>query len=488
MSIGRHTTYNIIGSVTPIILALVTIPLYLHVVGVERYGALAIIWLILGYFGLFDLGLGRATIQRIAALADSSAEHRAQVFWTALAVNLGIGLFGAGLLYFGALHFFRYYFRAEDWLIAEVLAALPLVSMAVPVATLTGVASGALQGRERFLEVNISTIIGTSLFQLLPLAMAYAYGPTLYWLVLAAVIGRVLGFGVFLFQAYSHILRGFGPVFNAAEWMNLLKFGGWVSVTMIISPFLVVIDRFLIGSTISATAVTVYTVPFEIVQRVSILPRAVAMALFPKMASLSDVDSQKISERASRVILIVISPVIFAGLFFIGPFLTLWVGEDIARQAQSPGIILMLGFWANAFAIIPYSRLQASGRPDLVTKILLSELIPYLLGLYFALKFFGLQGAAIMFALRTFVDYLIMSRVSLGRWQIDRLMIIMAFLLVTAAMVNIYLEPFSGIWWVSGVSGGLLAAMVVATHIPSEFRPFLSRYIPASFMRYLKYS
>lgn len=488
MSIGRNTVYNIVGSVTPLVLALVTIPLYLQQVGIERYGALAIIWLILGYFGLFDLGLGRATAQRIAALVKSSQQHRANVFATAVVVNLAMGLVGALLLYIGGKYFFLHHFSAEAWLKQEALAVVPIVACAVPVATLTGVASGALQGRERFLDVNIATVIGTSLFQLLPLMVAYIYGPTLYYLVIAAVTARLFGAAIFFVQVKKHLLTGIVPKFDSQEWLKLLKFGGWVTVTSIISPLLVVVDRFLISSTISVSAVSIYTIPFEMVQRVSLLPRSITMALFPRLASSGQEEGRDMAQRVTRAVICVITPVIFIALFFIGPFLTLWVGSDIAQQATPIGIILLLGYWVNAFGIIPYARLQASGRPDIVALALLGQLPFYAIALYWALTNFGLIGAAAIFSIRTAIDYIILHKLSNGRFTMVRSLYLTALALPPIAFAAYYCPDFSAPWWGSFILGGIILFLILRRNVPSEIERIIAPYIPARLIKLVHFS
>ncbi|MEE4540290.1 MAG: flippase [Erythrobacter sp.] len=408
MSVGRNSLLNIAGALVPLIVALVTIPLFIGLIGTERYGALAVAWLVLGYFGMFDLGLGPATAQRIASLDHSTPEHRARVFWTAFVVNVAVGLVGGALLYAGMRYFLVEQFKADPLLIAEMLEALPWLALAVPVATLTGVARGGLQGRGKFLDINVANILSTSLFQILPLVVAYLNGPSLTALVMAAVAGRIIGFVIIYARVHRHLLRALPVGFDRAEWLPLLKFGGWVSITTMIGPLMVASDRLLIGALLSASAVAVYSVAFDIARRISLVPQAYGMAAFPQFARLDAEASHRLTQRSIGALGLVMTAPLVALLFLIEPFLKLWLGVDLGTEAADPARILIIAYWGNAFAVIPFVRIQGHGRPHVVTLATLAQAPLLIAALYFATEAAGLVGAALAVAVRANFEVLVL--------------------------------------------------------------------------------
>src|SRR5262245_44756989 len=106
----RSTAANLTGALIPMAVQLITVPLYLHLIGPERYGALSLIWLLLGYFGLFDLGFGPAIASRIARMHDQPAAERAQVFWTGTIISVIAGVVGAVCLFVLGRILFAYVF------------------------------------------------------------------------------------------------------------------------------------------------------------------------------------------------------------------------------------------------------------------------------------------------------------------------------------------------------------------------------------------
>jgi O-antigen/teichoic acid export membrane protein len=468
VSVSRHTAYNLVGQVLPILLSLVTVPLYLKLVGSERYGVLAIAWLLLGYFGLFDLGLGRATSFRVAAQRDAEPQARADTMWAALAVNVLMGVVGGLVLWVAAQFFFGRLFKVDASLRSEVMAAVPLLAMAVPVATLDGVLSGAMQGRQRFLEINMINVVSTALFQLFPLAIAFWIGPSLPLLLLGVLSARGLAAVVMGYRCHLELTRGRLIRLDRAEVIALLKYGGWVNLTSIFAPVLFMLDRFTIGAMLSARAVTDYTVPYQLANRTSILPGSLITALFPRLSSASADERQALANRASLTLLALLSPLFVGGIFIMQPFLQLWVGQRVGPDSPAVGRFLLLAMWANGLALIPFIRLQASGRPDLVTKIMLAEIPPYLAMLYVGIHFFGLIGSAIAAVLRCLMDYSLLSWVAGRKLRVSGLFVA-NFLVLCAAVVCAgswtVTEP---LWWVSGGVLAVISAGLALRALPSD--------------------
>ena len=418
MSIRRHTLYNLAGQFAPLVLALATIPALLGLIGEARYGVLVLVWLLVGYLGLFDLGLGPATAQRLARTASDSTEHareRATVVWTSLTVNLTLGVCGALLAWPIASYFFGQRFGMDEALRAEVLLALPWMALAVPVATVSSVLVGALQARHRFGEINLVNAIGQAGVQVLPLLVAWKVGPSLSGLVQAVLAARLLTACVLLQQCRRLVVPNQPARWNTQTARDLLGFGGWVTVTAVIGPMMVILDRFAIGWLFGARAVSHYTIPFQLAERVTMLSSSLNFALFPRLAAdQPEEERQALGQQALRVLVLLLSPLVAAAVLLIGPFLAWWISDELAAAAMGVAQVLFLGFWINSLALVPFTQLQAAGRPDLVAKCHALELLPYLALLYLGLQQFGLMGAALVFCARAAVDFVLLAKLAGG--------------------------------------------------------------------------
>lgn len=488
VSVMRNAGYNLAGNVLPALLGLVTVPIYLHLVGVDRYGVLAIAWLLLGYFGLFDLGLGRAATYRIAALKDSSAQERADVFWTAVFANVVMGVVGGIVLWAVAHIFFDQIFKVDAKLRPEIIDSVPLLALAVPIATLTGVLSGALGGRERFFESNIVSVLSTSFFQIFPILVALVWGPNLSLLLAAAIAARMVAIVMLGWYCHRFITRGQKHRFVKGYAKELFGYGGWVTLTGLFGPILVVLDRFAIGAILGARAVTIYTLPFQLAQRISMFPTSLVGAVFPRLPTASPEERLGLNDKAIRVLLASISLPIMGGIYFLHPFFDVWVGPALGREAAAVGVWIVFGYWVNAFAVVPYSTMQGSGRPDLVTKVLLIQIPPYLLLLYAGMKQFGLMGCAIVFVVRNAADYLMMSWAAQRRLYPAQLIGIMGAPMVVGAILSDWLSYTNPLWWLSGFVLCAIVAGLSWRMAPPELVEKGRAMLQARLARYVKRS
>jgi O-antigen/teichoic acid export membrane protein len=413
MSVRRHTAYNVVGAVVPLIAVLLTLPRFIAVVGEARYGVLAILWTLLGYLGLFDLGLGRAVTNRIAALGGATSGEREEVLWTALLINVGLGIGGALVLWGVGAVLFGYIVDVPGPLEVELSRALPWIAAAFPLLLTTSVLSGALMGREEFLSTSAVQVGEGVLVQVVPLAVAIWLSPTLPALVVAVLVVRTLSGLVLFALCLWRLPVGLVPRPKWTLARPLFAYGGWVTVTGIVGPLLSTLDRVIIGAVSGVRAVTYYVVPFSLASRFTILSGSFASALFPRFSALTD-DRERglLLLRSVRTLSVVLTVPVLIALIGAAPFFAWWMGDAFARRAAGVAEVLLVGVWLNGLAALPYAYLQGIGRPDIVARYHVLETPPYLLGLWLCLGRFGVAGAATVWTLRVVLDTALLFRAS----------------------------------------------------------------------------
>ncbi|MBU2758864.1 flippase [Acidithiobacillus sulfurivorans] len=431
--IGRSTLINLSGLLVPTIVALITVPLYLKQIGEVRYGVLLLAFTFLGYFGAFDLGLGRAVAQRVAR--QDSIEERNHTFWTAFIISGIMGVVGAIVLYFLGQWLFSEVFNIPTNLRHEMVSAIPWLAAIVPITAIISVLAGTLEGRQAFLAMNISQIIGVIGLQVLPLSAAMLGHKSMPVLLASALIGRLLGV-IVLIASTSHMLpiRNL-PHIHKPDIGPLLRFGGWMTLSGMAIPLLSIIDRFFIGTVIGPAAVTAYAVPYNLTQRFTYLPYAISTTLYPRFARNLESDQKKLLNDGISTLVAIQTPLIILGILIMHPFLDLWVGSTLASRASPVAIIFLIALWINGPAYIPHNMLPAIGRPDIMVKFYAWEIIPFLILLYIFIKDYGIIGAAIIFAIRAVADSAFCFIITNSSALSSRLFLITApFIIVSATL------------------------------------------------------
>jgi O-antigen/teichoic acid export membrane protein len=436
MSIGKHTLANLSGSVVPMLVALATIPQYLALIGEERYGALAVIWLLLAYFGFVDFGFGRAVAQRLARLTEAPARERSCVVWTGVLTSAVLGVGGSGLLYFTAQYLIATHFTMSAPMRQEALDSVAWLAAALPFIVPGTICSGVLHARLRFYEANIIQSCGTVLGQVLPLCVALTGHVELQYLVPAVLLARCFTNAAMLAACWRHVPLEAGPFIDREHLLEMMTYGKWVTLMNIVGALLVVIDRFAIAALVGARSVAYYSVPYDLVTRVTVLSASISSAVFPRVAAANDKEGRELAFRAGKVLLAFMTPIAVAGIVLLHPFLVFWIGTDFAAASAGVGEVLLVGIWMNAIAVPQHSRFLAAENPKRLAINYLIELAAYVLALWIAVREWGVIGAACAYTLRTTLDMLLVLHLNRTMRQVVPVLVPPLFFVLAALAVH----------------------------------------------------
>ncbi len=410
--LARNTLWNLFGGAAPFAIAVFSIPILIHHLGVDRYGVIALASLVIGYFGLFDFGLGRAVTKLVADAVGAGDERQIPaIAWTSLFLMALFGTCGAVTMWALSPWLVDRMLTIPRLLQPETLGAFRVLAVSLPFVITAGNLAGILAGAQRFDLINLVRVPLGSFTFLGPL-MVLPFSCSVLWIVAALVVGRLVGWLVLLLLC----LRVFPEIrdeirMSRALMRPLLNFGAWVTVTGVSAPVLENIGRFMLGALVSTAAVTYYAVPYQVVTRLLIIPTALSGVLFPAFSSAFVQRQQRILflfERAVVYVFIALFPAVLVIITFAPEGLDMWLGAGFARQSTWAVRWLALGVFANGFAYLAFALVQAANRPDLTGKLHIVEAPLQILLLWLMLPRYKVTGAAVAWAISIWADAVIL--------------------------------------------------------------------------------
>lgn len=402
--LARNTLFNLLGQGLPVLVGFVAIPRLIRGLGPERFGVLTLVWLVVGYMGVFDLGVGRALTKLIAdRLGQGEVRDMKRLVSTSLALLLALGLGAGTLLALAAPILTDTILKIPPALRSDSRGALLLMAGSVPAVLLTAGFAGVLAAYQRFAILN-AIRVPVGVFTFLGPLLALQFSNSLVLITAFLLAGRYLAcaaYGVACRHVLPSTLRG--EAFDRGLVGTLLRFGGWLTVSSVLGPISAGLDRFLVAGVVSLEAVAYYATSQEVVGKLGILALSVSAVLFPAFATSASRDRQTTASlfgRATKYMFLVLVPMVLALVAFAEIGLTLWLGAEFAARSSVILKWLAVAVLLASFVTTLFSLVQGLGRPDWGALLQLIELPFYTFAIFWFARRFGVLGAAIVSCVR----------------------------------------------------------------------------------------
>lgn len=417
----RNTLLNLFSRLLLVPVGIVAIQFILSGMGIERYGLFSFSWTIINYLAILDFGISTAITKYMAEdLGLRQGRNAASIFWTAFTVLLVLGLVVAALFVLLTPYLVEQVMNIPSYLVPEGKRMFWLLAVSVPFIFMNNSLRGALEAGQRFDIVNLIRTPYTAGIYLIPL-IGYIIGwriDTITAFLLLVILIAFLAYAYGNFRVYPGLFKSAGLRLEKPG--LLLKFSGWVAIANGMSAVFIYAERVLITSALSIAVLAYYTVPYDALTRLWIIPTSITAVLLPVFSeSGSKAPDNQLDRRmvsfATRFMFITLGPLAIMLSVFAKNVLEVWIGPEFAESSGLVASLLVIGVFINSFGRIPATLLYGKGRPDIPAKLYIVELPLYLIVAIGSIRLWGINGAALAWTLRVSTDSILLIWVAIRR-------------------------------------------------------------------------
>ncbi len=395
-----NTAINFAGQGLLLVLNIVTAPYIVHHLGAELFGIVALVQATAGFAGLLNLGIGRALTKYIAELHwKGNIGPINSLFQTAWATCIMSGL-AAFVLFLGPKDTIaRLFFRTTTENGAIVGFAIYIAALGLFSSMLLEAVSSLPAATQRFDVCNtINVLIGTA--RCVGAVAVLACGWSVRGVLLVNLAANVLGVVAFSIVGRT-LLPGLSllPRFHLSAFKRLFHF----SLPLLLSSISVLIvtrvDRFILAYFLPLAAVTFYTLPYSISEKLSLGITNVSNVVFPFTSELHSRGAhehvQELYIRSNKTLALLTLPITAILATVPGPILRIWLGPEYAVQGAVTLSVLALASFLTALTAVPTVTSLGIGRAWVPAYFALATSAINLFCNFTLIPRYGITGAAL---------------------------------------------------------------------------------------------
>jgi O-antigen/teichoic acid export membrane protein len=458
----RNAAINLVGRALPMLVALLAIPIIIRGLGLEEYGILSLVLVVVTYFSLFDFGLGGATTKFVAAALGKGEQARLpSLIWTSIVLISLLGMLAGLLMALGTPLLVGHFLNISPGLRGKARSAFYIMSVALPF-MLTGSAfQGTLEAKQRYDLVNVVNIPSGTINYVLSACAAYFHSGLVPVVCLLAIVRMGTCTAFFLLALREHPTLKHSFVVSLAGSRPVLVFGGWLALSNLSWPILLYMDRFAIGALLSAAILPFYSAPSDLATRLWVLPSSWE-SLYPAYSAVGEERQEELASlcaRGFKHLALIMGPIVIFVFFFGNQILRLWLGRPFELASTGVLKILAIGVYINSLSSVPDRLIKGIGRSDIIAKLHLGELPVYGLMLWGCVVRWGLLGAAAAWALRAALEAVIVFAISWSLVPANR----SAFLRARLTRLAVLLAALAAGMWVAQILFAGIGHLIMAT-------------------------
>ncbi len=381
-NIAKNTLYLTIASVGQKVLAFVYFMFIARVMGVEGTGAYFLALSITTIFSVVaDFGLQPVLVREIAKGRDADGMIK-----SILGAKIGFVLLGALAA------------NATAWVLGYsplVLGLVALASLVMILDSLHLTFYGILRGKQKLQYESLGVFIG----QLLILVTGGAVlmlGPSLYWLIVALMMGSLFNVAYSSSRVVKHIgTNVLVPTWNWTYTKRLLIIALPFFLAGAFTKVYSYIDTVLISQYHGEAAVGLYSIAYKLTYSFQFLPLAFVAALYPGLSSLLVTDKKRVAEvfeDAMWYMMILVTPIVL-GIWSIAPELVVaFAGSEFTGSIFPLQVLIFVLFFI--FLDFPIgSLLNAADRQGTKTAIMGATMVVNVILNFIFVPTHGVVGA-----------------------------------------------------------------------------------------------